>query len=141
MIILNFVQRKQRCAPPAEASFSRLPRMAQSAYIARAQALGVDPVSLFMSEQQRLLDKMNISPVFCEQNLDNCTETTQFADHMPFTEGADEMLKRQKFTINGQQRYASFDADQMITKSSIISEKYAQLASRSCNENCSGESA
>jgi len=37
--------------------------------------------------------------------------------------------------------YASFDADQMITKSSIISEKYVQLANKSCSEKCSDESA
>lgn len=98
----------------ADSPFYRLPRMLQSAYIARAQALGIDPVSLFLSEQKRLLDNLANDPVSCEQNLDNCTETTQFADHMPLTEGADEMHRRQKLIINNTERWISFDSTQQL---------------------------
>lgn len=109
MIILNFVQRKQRCAPPAEASFSRLPRMAQSAYIARAQALGIDPVSLFVSEQQCLLDKMNTPPVCCEHNLDNCTETTQSA----LTEEESAMAKiKRRIQVDGETKWICANSEQ-----------------------------
>ena len=76
---MHIKQHNQRCVPPAEASFSRLPRMAQSAYIAKAQALGVDYISLFSAEQERLLDNATLPPVCYEQNLDNCTRSMQNA--------------------------------------------------------------
>ena len=76
---MNLYQRNQRSASPAEDSFSRLPRMTQSAYIARAQALGIDYISLFSAEQEYLLDNAT-PPLICyEQNLDNCTGSMQNA--------------------------------------------------------------
>lgn len=114
MMTLYIKQRNQRCAPPAEASFSRLPRMAQSAYIAKAQTLGIDYISLFSAEQEHLLDNAASLPVCCEQNLDNCTEDTHYAETMPLTEGADEMHKRQKLTINNVERWVSFNTTQEL---------------------------
>lgn len=111
---MNLYQRKQRGASPAEASFGRLPRIAQSAYISRSQALGIDYIALFSSEQERLLDNMAPPPVCCQQNLDNCTEITCNAENLPLTEGADEMHRRQKLVINNRERWVSFNSAQEL---------------------------
>ena len=134
------IRSEQRLSPEAQ-SFQRLPSYVRAGIINRANSMGVDYIALFQAEQRQALGRILPPDLSSQRNVESCTVHAQNADHMPFSEGADEMSKRQKFTINGQQRYASFDADQMITKSSIISEKYAQLTSKSCSENCSGESA
>ena len=134
------IRSEQRLSPEAQ-SFQRLPAYVRADIINRANSMGVNYIALFQAEQRQALGIILPPDLSSQRNVENCTVNAQNADHMPFTDGADEMPKRQKFTINEQQRYASFDADLMITKSSIISEKYAQLTSKSCNENCSGESA
>ena len=99
---------------PELQNFRRLPAYVRSDIINRANSMGIDYITLYQAEQQRMLDR-NTSPALSfSQNLDNCTENAQNADLMPFTEGADEMQKRQKLTINGQERWVKFSSTQEL---------------------------
>ena len=99
---------------PELQNFRRLPAYVRSDIINRANSMGIDYITLYQAEQQRMLDR-NTSPALSfSQNLDNCTENAQNADLMPFTEGADEMQKRQKITINGQDKWIKFGSTQEL---------------------------
>jgi len=74
--------------------------------------MGVDYIALFQAEQRQVLDRILPPDLSSQRNVESCTENAQNADRMPFSEGADDMLKRQKLTINGQQRWVSFNSTQ-----------------------------
>ena len=95
-------------------SFRRLPAYVRADIINHANSMGVDYISLYQTEQRRILDIPIPSALSFPQNLDNCTDDAQNADHMPFMEGADEMLKRQKIKINGQEKWIKFGSTQEL---------------------------
>jgi len=120
---------------PNERSFRRFAPYIQANIINRAQALGMDYISLYQAEEARRLDSILPSKLSCSQNLDNCTTNVQCVSNMPFSEGADEMLRRQKLKINGQEKWITFSSTQELidlVQREFIPQEYEK------NFSCSG---
>lgn len=65
-------------------------------------------------QQSDLIDMYRDKLVSYKQNLDNCTENERITNLMPFTEGAEDMNRRQKLIINGQEKWIRFGSMQEL---------------------------
>lgn len=98
---------------PLEKSYRNLPDFVQESYFYRAQEIGIEPIELYHYEHPEL-DSSHPPELLYFQNLDNCTGNAQSMNNMPFSEGADEMLRRQKLRINGQEKWVTFGSTQEL---------------------------
>lgn len=90
----------------AERSFKRLPMHIQATYINQAQAIGADPISLYLQHQQPLLDNSNSNDILYTQNLDNLDNCTNASQMPEITEGECDMAKHRMricidYNVNG----------------------------------------
>lgn len=111
---MPYKSRTIRIQTPAENAFRRLPMMVQQKYITRAKCMGVDYIRLYQAEQEQQLDKLFSPTLSSNQNLDNCTDNARTTNLMPLTEGAEDMNRRQKLRINGQEKWISFSSTQEL---------------------------
>ena len=76
--------------------------------------MGIDHIALFEAGQQQRLDNLFPFALSSTQNLDNCTENAPSTNLMPLTEGAEDMNRRQKLIINGQEKWIRFGSMQEL---------------------------